>query len=372
MTQDSAEANTEATGTADTSYEVPAAAEQTSSPDGTNSASSSEAAGPETTSISDRIKADFLKEFGDGSDDTAAATPDQSQPPAQGQDETSANPDADQKVAADDNDDDKFRIPQDVFNTLPPGVKQRIGHLNATAKKARREVAELSGKLEQANPIIERMRTLEGFVQENRIDPKNLGAAFGMMAKMAKGDYQGFLADIQPWIKAAQMAAGAAVHPDLQARVDNGDMTEEMAKQVTAERLRLARIESENKQLTAQQRTARETGQRQQVAQQMLKTVAQREAELRSHPDYASLEPALKQQMEFALKRKVPQTAEEALALVNDGGDLAQRMRPPAPAVPPKATIPQPGASQMDRGRPKPKTTKDAIMAALLDQQGGL
>ncbi len=369
MTQESADATTEGTMTAETSQGVEAAAEQTSSPEVTDSAPSSGAAEQEATTR-DRIVDDFLKAFGDGSEETAAAPDDQDQPAAQDQEKTSDQPDADQKVAADDATDDKFRIPDEVFKSLPDGVKRRIGHLNATAKKAQRDLAEATGRLETAQPVIERMRSLETFVTENRIDPKNLGAAFGMMAKMARGDFKGFLSDIQPWVDAAKMAAGEAIHPDLKAHVDNGEMTEEMARRVTADRLKAARIEHQNKALAARQQQAQESTAQQSHVQTILSVVQKREAELRTDPDFASLEPAIKRQMAFALKRGVPRSPEEALALVNEAFEIAKESRP-KPVAPPKATIPQPGASQMDRGRPKPKSTKEAIMASLLDMQGG-
>ncbi len=371
MTQDSANATTDSTGTADAS-QAGAAAEATSSPDVTESAPSSGAAEHGEPSVQSRIVEDFVKAFGDGSEETAAAPPGEKPASAQDQAQASDQPDADQKVAADDNsDDDKFRISDDVFKALPQGVKQRIGHLNATAKKAKRDLAEATGKLETAKPVIERMRQLETFVQENRIDPKNLGAAFGMMAKMARGDYQGFLSDIQPWVKAAQMAAGEAIHPDLQAQVDNGDMTEAVARRVTADRLKAARVEHDNRALLARQKPEADTRTRQGNVQAILKVVTDREAELMADPDFASLRPVVRQQMEFALKRGVPQTSEAALALVNDAFALAKAMRP-APVVPQRASIPQPGASQMDRGRPKPKSTKEAIVAGLLGLQDGL
>jgi hypothetical protein len=371
MTQDSADATTESTTAEVASQEASPAAEQTSSPDVTDSASSSEAA--EQTSLKDRLKDEFLRAYGDGSDETAAATPEEKPEPVseQSQDQTDALPDADTKAAADDNsDDDKFRISDDVFKALPQGVKQRIGHLNASYKKARRELTETQSRLQQAEPVIERMRTLEGFVQENRIDPKNLGTAFGLMAKLSRGDYQGFLSDIEPWVNAARMATGAAIHPDLQTSVEQGEITEDMAKRVTAERLQAARVAHENKALAARQQQSRETAQRSQTVQGIIKVVADREAELRaSDPDFAAIEPAIKQQMALVLKRYQPSTKEEALQLVNEAYTTAREMRPKAAAPAPKATIPQPGASQMDRGRPKPTSTKEAIMFALLDQQ---
>jgi hypothetical protein len=336
------------------------AAVETSSPDVTEGASSSDAAASQDQSGTERIVDEFLKKFGDGTTEKAEA------PVAQEASDAERNPapDAkdskvDQTVAKDDDDDDKHRISDEVFKALPEGVKQRIGHLNTAVKKARRDMEAMQA---QTKPVIERMQQLESFVRDNRIEPQNLSRAFGMMAKLSSGDFQGFLTDIRPFVSMAEQATGTVFAPDLADKVDSGEMSEATAKVITQQRIALAREQAKARSLEQVQTRQVQQTQASQNVRTIVDVVNAREAELRaSDPDYPALKSVVDQQMKVLLSHAVPKTKEQALKMVNDAYDLAKSVRAQAkPSL--RETIPQPTTSTVAKGKPSPKSVKDAIL----------
>lgn len=348
---------------------VDVAAEQTLSPSETDGASSSEAAVEAPETAEEAIRREFLEKYGsdDGEetpeDEDAAAAADDTDTP-----EAAQKPETD--IQSDDDEDDAFRIPDEDFKGLPQGVKQRIGHLNAKAKKAEREKSELQAEMTPLRDAHERFSTLQNYVKEHDIQPQNVTLAFDAMAKMSRGDFQGFIDAIKPFYDHAMQAAGAAISPDLQQRVDDGYLTEEDAKELTRARVQTQTFKGQAEQFRQRDSERQQQERQSQQTNGILTAINDREAQLKaSDPDYALKSQAMKAEIQWLLENgAVPKTAQQALAMVNKAYEnvSAKYVKPVAP----KPTPPRPSASTPPRGRPEPATTKDAITQSLRDFPG--
>jgi len=348
----------------ETETAIEAVADQTSSPEVTEGVSSSDTTEEDTRSPAEMARDEFLEKYGKAEDEGEGdEKPDEK--PADAQAEAPKTEDAPEKSEAVQKDDseDELRITDDEFKKLPENVRQRIGHLNARAKKAERQLEENATQVETFKDSHERFSQLTTFVEQNNIQPENVTKAFDMMAQLSKGDYDGFLAQVMPWVDLAQQATGKAYAPDLQERIDNGYLTEEAAREITQSRRKAEQAEGRAQQheTKLQAKTAEET--QVENLDKIVSAVNAREAELRSSdPDYAQKSARVKAAMEFAMKRGgVPKTPAEGVEMVNDAYALIGQSKPAAPKLP---TPPRPSSSTSTRGQAIPKSLNDVISQA--------
>lgn len=365
----------------DTMAAPDAAADQTHSPSVTEGASSSEAVDTAPESAADAIRQEFMEKWGEAEPEETGDAPeeaeieaaeegtdgaeDQAETPKDAED-TQESKDELSAADTDDGEDDQFRIPDDQFKTLPDGVKKRLGHLNTRAKKAERELSEVNERIQPLEEKGSRFDELQTFVQTNDIEPENVTVAFNAMAKMATGDFQGFLDLVQPWYQQAQLAVGAAVAPDLQQRVDDGYLTEEDAREMSKARVKAEVSEGRVTALTERQKQLDDQSNAEGQMQKVLQAINVREAHFKSSdPDYALKSAAIASMMEFAIRSgNVPKTQQEAVEMVNDAHErVTSSFVQPKPK--PKPTPPSASSSNPTRGVPKPENARDAMMLGL-------
>ena len=348
-----------------------AVAEPTSSPDVTEGTSSSEVVDNAPESPADAIRKEFMEKWGEDE----PGEPDESEEAEDAPAETD-EPEADTDTAkdtqksetdtSDDAEDDAFRIPDDEFKALPAGVKQRLGHLNAESKKAKRELAELNAKLEPLQDKSERFDQLQTFVQENNIESTNVTLAFNAMAELSKGNFQGFIDLVQPWYDQAMQATGKALPPTLQQRVDDGYLTmedaQELAKATATSQYSQAEAERMRKQQQEQKAQNAAAGEQQRAVQ----AIDAREAHYKSvDPDYAHKSPAIASVIRMALENGAQiKTSEDAVKLVDQAYKTVSETFK-TPAAKPKPTPPRPTATAPARGEPEPTNTLEAITQGL-------
>jgi hypothetical protein len=343
--------------TEDPKTDASSVAEQASSPDVTEGAASSAAAETEPKTFEQTLRDEFLAKYGDGEEEAEAEAEPAPEPEAARKEATEAQKD---------DGDEEFRLSDDDFKKLPDGVRKRIGHLNTRAHKAEKQVAEYETELQVTRDAQSRLDSLQTFVRTNGIEPENITVAFDMMARLAKGDHAGFLDAIQPFVDAAMQASGRAIAPDLQAKVDDGYMSEEAARELTATRIRaqsaegkVQRVEKDNQaRETAAQGNAHITA--------IANAVNAREAEIRaSDPDYDSKSQAVREYMERMLKRGArPKDGKDAVEFVNEAYAFAtSTVKPAAPAA--KEAPRRPNSSTPARGGASPSNVHDAISGAL-------
>lgn len=334
--------------------------------------SSSDTADEAPESAADAILREFQEQYGDDEGDEPDPSEDDPAPESAEDDpepaESEQKPEIDQ---SDDGDDDEFRIPDEQFKALPDGVKKRLGHLNARAKKATRELGELKKQMEPLEDAHQRFTQLQNFVHENDIQPENVTLAFNAMAAMSRGDYASFIEMVKPWFDQAQQASGAAIAPDLQAQVDDGYLSEEHARELTKARLTGQITADKLKSVNQRQQQQQQAQNSQQQQQRIASAIQAREAELQSmDPDYALKSSAILSLVHFHLENGArPRNEQEALKLINGAYERvsATFQRPAAP----KPTMPRPSVSSAPQGSPKPETTKDAIFQGLRGMSTG-
>ena len=336
-----------------------AVADETSSPEVTDDgASSSEAA------AEDQEEEGSLLELLEKDGEDKAESAEEPEPEAEVKaDEPKAEHKEETDAKSDDGDDEEYRLSDKDFNSLPDGVKKRIGHLNTRLKKTEREMAEVKAQAEQGQEAQSTLTALRTYISDNNMTDKDVELSLDAQAKFNTGDYEGYLSRVQEQVQLAMRALGQMLPDDLKQQVDQGYMTEEAARELT-----VARSKAE----TSSQALERERKQREDMAaeraqesasQQILSAVNAREAELRqSDPDYAHKAAAVKANMEFALGNGgMPASPEAAVKMVNDAYALAVA-NTPKPA--PKPTPPRPSASTVSRGKPTPKSTLEAFHAS--------
>lgn len=339
-----------------------AVAEETSSPEVTDGASSSGAAAEEPKTLADIIADDAEKASKEFKEEHGSADEETGEAPDETVEETA--PKAEQKSDTThdkDDGDEEARLSDDEFKALPDGARKRIGYLSARAKKAERQLGELNTELEGARKDQEALGQLRQFAAENQLSQQDVAVALGAMAKFRTGDFKGFVADLQPMIETARQSVGEAVAPDLQQQVDDGYLTEEAAREMTRMRLEAQRNREAAERANAEVSAERQRSQAQTATSNIVKAVNAREAELRSSdPDYAKKAAAVKRLMDYALKNGArPRTPEDAVAMVNEAYAQATEMMPkPAPKPTPTQHVP---ASTSSRGSPRPATLEDAL-----------
>lgn len=320
----------------------------------------------EESGLVEALKKDFDETYGDA--EPADPEPDAEQS-EELQTEEEAEPEAeaasgeDEGSAAAENADDDFRIPDEEFKGLPPNVKKRVGKLSTRLKRTTQELSTLKESMPDLEDRAGRFDKIREFTEQNNIEPQTVDIMFGAAALMAKGDYAGFLKAVQPYYDHASQAAGKAIAPDLQERVDNGYMTEEDAIAFTQ-----ARVQGDTHKAAADQARQREQRQRQEQQaqgnqQRMAQALEARTQQLQQEdPNFAQKLPAIKKLVESARNRGAQfSTAEDAISMLNEAYEAVSAA---APARQPVATPPRPTASNPPRGNAEPKSLQERLEQA--------
>lgn len=321
--------------------------------------SSSDTSAQEEESLAELLAKEFHEEHGDAEPGTADTEPDDAEP------ETTEPPAAEQNTEeVDDTDDEEHRIPDDQFKALPPGVKKRIGHLNTRWKKSERELSEVRAELPKLKDAHDRFSRIQGFVEENNIQPENVTLAFDAMALLSRGEFEGFLDKIKPFYDQAARAVGQVIAQDLQQQVDNGYLTEEYARELTRARAQSQVSKSQADMYRQRHEQSRQAQTQTQEQSRMHTAINQREQQLQaSDPDYARKKPFIESLVKMTIEAGAQvRTAEQAIALLNKAYAQAGTM---AATPAPRATPPRPTSTSPSRGAAEPKTLQEAIALSL-------
>jgi hypothetical protein len=191
----------------------------------------------------------------------------------------------------------------------------------------------------------------------------------GIGAVLRRGDYQGFLNGVMPYVMAAQEAIGLRLPPDLQERVDQGLIDDATARELTRTRHQSSQARAE---LQSAQQAATYT-QQMTHAQNMRNAVDTWEQGIqRRDPDYAQMSGAVRRYAQALLQeRGTPRSSQEAVALSQTAYDEVRatfsRVRPP-----PKPTRNSPSSIHVATGTPggaDPRNMKEAVVMALANMR---
>jgi hypothetical protein len=240
---------------------------------------------------------------------------------------------------------------------LRPETRRRFEQLLAQRDEARTSLTALT-------PEIEQHRQLQGYLRENQLAPEDVNVLLGVGAALRRGDYQGFLNGVMPYVMAAEEAVGRRFAPDLQQQVNDGLITEDTAREVTQARFRANQAEGRLHEAT----TTRAQEDQGRALAEVRTAVETWEANVRARdPDYALKAAAVRRFAQGLMQeRGAPRDPSEAVKLVSDAYREATetfvRARPPPR---PTRTAPSGINGASHAAVPEPVSMKEAAIMAL-------
>ena len=240
---------------------------------------------------------------------------------------------------------------------LRPETRKRFERLLAQRNEARTA-------WESVQPELYQHRQLQGYLQQHQLSSEDANILLGVGAVLRRGDYQGFLNGVMPYVMAAQEALGLRVSPDLQRQVDDGLIDDASARELTRTRHRAARAEAS----LQESHQVRNTETQARAGQEMRNAVDVWEQNIQRHdPDYAQVSGAVRRYAQGLLQEQgLPRTPAEAVALTQKAYDEVKaqfsRVRPP-----PRPTRPSPSSIHVATGTSggPPRSMKEAALRAL-------
>jgi hypothetical protein len=239
---------------------------------------------------------------------------------------------------------------------LKPETRRRIETLLTQRNEARQQYTAVEPELAQH-------RQLQGYLREHQLAADDVNMLLGVGAALRRGDYQSFLDGVTPYVQAAQEALGFRLPQDLQKQVNDGEVSESAARELTRARHTAAMAEA-NARESKQQLQSQSAEQRVLAVRQVIDTW---EAGVKARdPDYPAKAAAVRRIGQALLQeRGVPQTPEEAQQLVQAAYVEATQMllkARPAPQATRRTPSGIQGATQPTHA---PRTMKEAALQAL-------
>lgn len=263
---------------------------------------------------------------------------------------------ATQKV--EDKDKDKLpEITEDEIKGYDRRSQKRIRQLIAEKK-------ELAAKLSTLEPTATVGQEFQSFIETHKLSNEDTNLLLNVGAALKRGDFEAFLKGVMPYVQIAQEATGAKLPADLQAKVDEGMIDAELAREHA--RLRAAKDTLQGRvQESEQDRQAREA-QDFQVA--VRAAVTDWEARIRqTDPDYAAKQGTVLQfSKAIAMDKGPPRTVAEAVKLAQDAYEEANKLFGTFKApVQPTRPSPSSGSQVATSASPEPRNLMEAALAGL-------
>jgi hypothetical protein len=213
---------------------------------------------------------------------------------------------------------------------LSKTAQRRIKKLNAQRQKLAGEVQ----RLKSMEPSAHAAEQVTDYLRKHDIGQDDFLFGLELMASMRQGNFRKFYDGVMPYVKLCEEYLGVSLPPDLQAQVNQGQMTTQAAAMYSRERMDKAMAQNnavrQQAALNQHQQSSNaqlEKSRREVLATQVASTVNAWEAQIaRTDPDYSAKQAAVKNMM-WAVMRETgtPQSpehgvqiAQEALRRVNE------------------------------------------------------
>lgn len=203
-------------------------------------------------------------------------------------------------------------------------------------------------------------RAISDYMAQNHLVPDELNQAF-VVASALKNDPFKALEMLEPIINGLRNMTGVTLPPEVSERVENGEMSEEAAQELSRYRAQVA-LQERNSQVALQQQSEWQANQ---AHQQLTGAVEQWERQIAARdPDYEAKKSLVFKSIRLAHLENPARTAEEALAIANaayaEANETLKRM------LPQRGAMKSPSASQsVTSARPQPKTLMDVVRMSL-------
>jgi len=260
-------------------------------------------------------------------------------------------------------------VTQEELSKYSKAAQKRISKLNRQRQRLTSEVQ----RLKEIEPSAQAAEQVTGYLRNNDISREDFLMGLELMSAMRRGDFRTFYEGVKPYMRLAEEYLGHALPPDLQAQVNQGQMTSQAAAMYSKERMDRAMAQTnaqrEQQRLVQYQQTSQATYQQQQqqhLANSVRDTVNNWEAAImRADPDYAAKKPAVQDTMWAVVKEQGPprspdhaiQIAKEAYRRVNE------RYRQWSPQRRPTSRSPS-STGRTAGVSPEPKSLLEAVQQA--------
>jgi len=337
----------------------------------TASPSSAEDKGVEPESMFDAVADSVGSEFeADGDliveDELASlqAETEDNPDPQKDSSEPQAEPDPSEK-AQEDTEEDKSSGDEDELPDEPdeaeldgykPKTRRRIEKLLSERNELRRQSAEYA-------PFVEAMTNHD-------VSRDDMALLLGAGAALRRGDFEAFLAGVQPYVDRAQAMLGQRLTPDLQEQVNQGYITADAARELAQRRAHGEHIQGEADR--TKERTEKQA--LEDHAVNVRRTISEWETATRERdPDYAIKQDAVRRHAQALIQeRGIPQTTEQAVEYAEEAYREVTKLTEAARPQPRSTRLTPNGAqsSNAHGARSEPTSLYDAAMRGLAAAQG--
>jgi hypothetical protein len=243
------------------------------------------------------------------------------------------------------------------LGTYVPKTRKRVERLIAQRNSARQEADRLKEPAAKWDQF-------HGYLSQSQLAPEDVNLLLGIGAHLRAGRMREFRDGIAPYWQLANEAIGDFLPQDLQAKVNEGEITHETAAEMS--RLRHANVRLNGQAQIADKNL--QTARQQQVANAVRDAVVVWEDGVKQRdPDYARKAAAvLRISQALMSEHGAPQTPEAAVALAQRayeeaGGWVGQFTRP----APPTRPVPDSTRVNGSGARPQPNSLMEAAMLGL-------
>ena len=226
------------------------------------------------------------------------------------------------------------------------------------------------GKLKAAETDAQRYRNVETFITEQGLSGDE-AAELLQIGGLIKTNPVEAWKRVLPTIQQLAIAAGEVLPDDLRQRVQNGEVSREVA-------MDLSRQRAANQSLTARQQWEQQSSQQRQVVelqQQIGTTVSSWESERRARdPNFEAKLPAIEREVAWLQsKNGKPRSVEGVRAQLQEAYDaVSAKFIAPTPSAPKQATKrPVTGGQVNGNVRPEPTSTLDIIEQVVAARRAG-
>jgi hypothetical protein len=211
---------------------------------------------------------------------------------------------------------------------LPENVTQE--EAKNYSPKAQKRISKLLQQREEARSMVRETEPFRDFMRDNELGAEDLAFGLQALATLKKGDFEGFLQQVQPFVQLAEEYTGRRIPDDLREQVRQGRMTPDVAASLSRQRMDLGRARQE-----LDQRDQYEGQRREEEAREANRSaVAVWEQTIKqTDPDYARKLPLAKAFVaQFKQEYGDPQSEQDSRAMAQEAYRMAgEQLKPSLP-----------------------------------------
>lgn len=337
----------------------------TSTADDESTSASSAETEQDTETLQDVIEKAWPKDDSDGegeTDDTAAKDDDEPESEPAGDSDQDKGKESDKADETEQEEDDDDGSDVEEGQRVP---YQRFRKIIGQRDEYKQKFTELERQATEYKTGYENHQAIQKYMQANNLQTPDMVDAMEIAA-LVNRDPAAALQRLQPLYQKLQQYVGEVLPSDLQNQVDNGELTEQAARELVRSRNESERLRQQHAQ--SQQRQQKEAQQQRatQVQSAMAETANRVQQEImEKDPDYEMKADFVRRELQVLIQEQRPRTAAEADKLVRQAHKtVTDRMK----RLKPRQQI-RPGPSSTETGTSKPAPREPETMADAINMR---